>query len=135
MSALPAEQATGKVGAVAWQDDTVTDSGAAGDALMSGVAVDATQNAEVSQDRMDAVAKAASAGLMAHVNVESAVVNICGSGNDLMFSLICVVVDRDGAAEVMDTVSHSIVPSVEKVLNAEFTSRHIEFMCGGAVLN
>lgn len=88
----------------------------------------------VSQERMDSVAKAASAGLMAHPNVESAVVNICGTGNDLMFSLICVVVDRDRAPEVMDTVSHSVVPSIEELLAASFTSRHVEFMCGGHVL-
>lgn len=77
--------------------------------------------------RYDQMAKAASAGLMSHPQVESAIVEISGDEADLVFHLNCTVKADCDPSDLMDTVSQGVIPNLERMLGTEFTSRRLQF--------
>lgn len=77
--------------------------------------------------RYDQMAKAASAGLMSHPQVESAIVEISGDESDLIFHLNCTVKADSDPADLMETVTHGVVPNIERMLGVDFTSQRLHF--------
>lgn len=77
--------------------------------------------------RYDQMAKAASAGLMAHPHVESAIVEISGDQADLVFHLNCTITAESDPSDLMETVARGVVPNIERMLGTEFASRRLHF--------
>ena len=77
--------------------------------------------------RYDQMAKAASAGLMAHPQVESAIVEISGDEADLVFHLQCTVKTESDPADIMQTVSQGVIPNIERLLGTSFAARRLHF--------
>ncbi len=79
------------------------------------------------RQQYDQMAKAAAAGLMAHQHVDSAVVEISGTPDDLIFHLHCTIVPEVDPSAVMELVSEGIIPNVERMLGEDFVSRDLKF--------
>ncbi|MGJ9406455.1 hypothetical protein ACHABQ_09055 [Nesterenkonia aurantiaca] len=77
--------------------------------------------------RYDQMAKAASAGLMAHPHVESAIVEISGDDADLVFHLNCTIKADSDPSDLMETVSKGVISNIERMLGTEFSSRRLHF--------
>lgn len=77
--------------------------------------------------RYDQMAKAASAGLMAHKDVEAAIVEISGTPGELVFHLTCAFVDDVDPSAVMELISHGVITNVERLLGETFASRDLQF--------
>lgn len=77
--------------------------------------------------RYDQMAKAASAGLMSHPQVECAIVEISGDESDLIFHLNCTVKEDADPADLMETVSQGVIPNIERMLGVDFASRRLHF--------
>lgn len=77
--------------------------------------------------RYDQMAKAASAGLMAHKDVETAMVEISGASEDLVFHLTCTLVADIDPSAVMELITHGVIPNVERMLGQSFASRDLQF--------
>lgn len=75
----------------------------------------------------DQVAKAASAGIMTHRQVESAVVEISGSAGNLAVHLRCTLLSDGDPSCTIDHISDGLIPDVEKILGEEFISRDLHF--------
>ncbi|MBE1515724.1 hypothetical protein [Nesterenkonia halotolerans] len=75
----------------------------------------------------DQMAKAAAAGLMAHQHVDSAMVEISGTPDDLVFHLHCTIIQDVDPSAVMELVSEGIIPNVERMLGEAFVSRDLKF--------
>lgn len=75
----------------------------------------------------DQVAKAASAGLMAHRQVDSAVVEISGPSGSLAFSLRCTLLPGDEPSSVLEDISDGLLSHIETILGQEFVSRDLNF--------
>lgn len=73
------------------------------------------------------MAKAASAGLMAHQHVESAIVTISGSPGHRVFHLTCALVPDIDQAAVMELVTRGVVPNIERMIGERFASRDLRF--------
>ncbi|GAA1140150.1 hypothetical protein [Nesterenkonia lutea] len=73
------------------------------------------------------MAKAASAGLMSHPQVECAIVEISGDEADLVFHLNCTVTAESDPSDLMETVSHGVISNIERMLGTSFTSRRLHF--------
>lgn len=81
----------------------------------------------MSLQRYDQVAKAASAGIMSHPQVESAIVEISGPPGLLIFHLHCALISDNDPSCVMEHISEGLIPDVEKILGQEFASRDLNF--------
>ncbi|MGJ9373198.1 hypothetical protein [Nesterenkonia sp. CF4.4] len=77
--------------------------------------------------RFDQMAKAASAGLMAHPHVESAIVEISGDDADLVFHLNCTIKAEADPSDLMETISQGVISNIERMLGTEFASRRLHF--------
>lgn len=77
--------------------------------------------------RFDQMAKAASAGLMAHPHVESAMVEISGDDADLVFHLNCTIKAEADPSDLMETISQGVISNIERMLGTEFASRRLHF--------
>lgn len=77
--------------------------------------------------RYDQMAKAASAGLMSHPHVESAIVEISGDESDLVFHLNCTITAESDPADLMETVSNGVISNIERMLGVSFAARRLHF--------
>ena len=77
--------------------------------------------------RYDQMAKAASAGLMSHPHVESAIVEISGDDAELIFHLNCTLKAEIDPADLMETISQGVISNIERMLGTEFASRRLHF--------
>ncbi|GAA1162957.1 hypothetical protein [Nesterenkonia sandarakina] len=77
--------------------------------------------------RYDQMAKASAAGLMAHKDVESAIVEISGAPSELVFHLTCTLVAEIDPSAVMELIDHGVIPNVERMLGETFASRDLQF--------
>ncbi|MBE1514411.1 hypothetical protein [Nesterenkonia halotolerans] len=82
---------------------------------------------ELMPQRYDQMAKAASAGLMAHKDVETAIVEISGESQELVFHLTCTLVADIDPSAVMELITHGVIPNVERMLGESFASRDLQF--------
>lgn len=82
---------------------------------------------EIPPQRYDRMAKAAATGLMAHPDVDSAVVRISGKGASLVFHLSCTIDSERDPSRVMGLVSNSLVPHIELMLGSPFATRDLHF--------
>lgn len=82
---------------------------------------------ELMAQRYDQMAKAASAGLMAHKDVETAIVGISGSSEELVFHLTCTLVADIDPSAVMELIAHGVIPNVERMLGESFAFRDLQF--------
>ncbi|MCH8570881.1 hypothetical protein LSI54_05835 [Nesterenkonia sp. AY15] len=85
--------------------------------------------------RYDQMAKAASAGLMAHPHVESAIVEISGDDAGLVFQLSCTINADSDPSDLMETISQGVISNIERMLGTEFASRRLHFnrsLCSAA---
>ncbi len=77
--------------------------------------------------RYDQMAKAASAGLMTHPHVESAIVGISGGASDLVFHLNCTITAKSNPSDLMETVSNGVISNIERMLGVSFAARRLHF--------
>ena len=77
--------------------------------------------------RYDQMAKAASAGLMSHPHVESAMVEISGDDAELVFHLNCTIKADADPSDLMQTISQGVISNIERMLGTEFASRRLHF--------
>lgn len=77
--------------------------------------------------RYDQAAKAASVGLMSHPHIETAVVEISGPPHALVFHLQCSIYPDKDPSEVMETIGEGVIPNIERILDAQFVSRDLNF--------
>jgi hypothetical protein len=84
-------------------------------------------DASTEVQRYDQMAKAASSGLMAHKDVESAIVEISGESTELVFHLTCTLVADTDPSAVMELVTYGVIANVERLLGETFASRDLQF--------
>ncbi|WP_218221194.1 hypothetical protein [Nesterenkonia sp. Act20] len=77
--------------------------------------------------RYDQMAKAASAGLMSHPHVESAIVEISGDESELVFHLNCTITAESDPSDLMGTVSNGVISNIERMLGISFAARRLHF--------
>jgi hypothetical protein len=75
----------------------------------------------------DQVAKAASAGIMSHRQVESAVVEISGAPGSLAVHLWCTLLPQEEPTWAINHISQELLADVEKILGEAFVSHDLNF--------
>ncbi|RJN32498.1 hypothetical protein D3250_01220 [Nesterenkonia natronophila] len=75
----------------------------------------------------DLIAKAASAGIMSHRQVESAVVEISGAPGSLAVHLRCTLIPNEDPTHAIDHISQELLADVEKILGEAFVSHDLNF--------
>jgi hypothetical protein len=77
--------------------------------------------------KYDQVAKAASAGIMSHRQVESAVVEISGAPGSLAVQLRCTLLPQEDPTWAINHISQELLADVEKILGEAFVSHDLNF--------
>ncbi|NDK32529.1 hypothetical protein [Nesterenkonia haasae] len=88
---------------------------------------DSAESLALEPRRYDQVAKAASAGIMSHRQVDSAVVEISGPPGSLVFHLWCTLLPEDDPSATIDHISAGLIANVEKILGQAFVTHDLNF--------